>query len=125
MRLGLHRLRLEGELTEIRADDLRFSLPEAQALFAAGGVELAEPTLGMLYQRTEGWAAGLRLAALSLAGHPDPERFAAESSGTERTVVRDGSDAQVASGGAASAALTATRWPAVTDTRVRSCASWP
>ena len=37
-------------------------------------------------ERTEGWAAGLRLAALSLAGHPDPERFAAEFSGSERTV---------------------------------------
>src|SRR5215813_4604383 len=81
VRLGLHRLRLEGELTEIRADDLRFSLAEARALFAAAGVELAEPTLAMLYQRTEGWAAGLRLAALALAGHPDPERFAASSPG--------------------------------------------
>ena len=40
----------------------------------------------VLHERTEGWAAGLRLAALSLAGHPDPERFAAEFSGTERTV---------------------------------------
>src|SRR2546427_7198413 len=40
----------------------------------------------MLYERTEGWAAGLRLAALSLAGHPDPARFAAEFSGSERTV---------------------------------------
>jgi LuxR family transcriptional regulator, maltose regulon positive regulatory protein len=86
VRLGLHRLRLEGELTEIRADDLRFSLDEARALFQAAGVELAGPTLAMLYERTEGWAAGLRLAALSLAGHPDPERFAAEFSGTERTV---------------------------------------
>ncbi|MGH3417994.1 MAG: hypothetical protein ACRDOD_00115 [Streptosporangiaceae bacterium] len=61
LRLGLHRLRLAGELSEIRADDLRFS-------------------------RTEGWVAGLRLAALSLAGHPDPERFAAEFGGSERTV---------------------------------------
>ena len=86
VRLGLHRLRLEGELTEIRADDLRFSLAEAQELFAAAGVELAGPALGMLVDRTEGWAAGLRLAALSLAGHPDPERFAAEFSGSERTV---------------------------------------
>jgi ATP/maltotriose-dependent transcriptional regulator MalT len=84
--LGLHRLRLEGELTEIRADDLRFSFDEARALFQAAGVELARPTLEMLYERTEGWAAGLRLAALSLAGHPDPERLAAEFSGTERTV---------------------------------------
>ena len=40
----------------------------------------------MLHERTEGWAAGLRLAALSLAGHPDPERFAAGFSGSERTV---------------------------------------
>ena len=86
VRLGLHRLRLEGELTEIRADDLRFSVDEARALFQTARVELAGPALGMLYERTEGWAAGLRLAALSLAGHPDPERFAAEFSGTERTV---------------------------------------
>ena len=86
LRLGLHRLRLEGELTEIRADDLRFGLPEAKALFQAAGVELAAPTLAVLYERTEGWAAGLRLAALSLAGHPDPDRFAAEFSGSERTV---------------------------------------
>ena len=49
-------------------------------------MELPEPALAMLHERTEGWAAGLRLAALSLAGHPDPERFAAEFSGSERTV---------------------------------------
>jgi LuxR family transcriptional regulator, maltose regulon positive regulatory protein len=42
--------------------------------------------VAVLHERTEGWAAGLRLAALSLAGHPHPERFAAEFSGTERTV---------------------------------------
>jgi LuxR family transcriptional regulator, maltose regulon positive regulatory protein len=86
VRLRLHRLRLEGELTEIRAADLRFTLDEARALFAAAGVELSAPALAALVQRTEGWAAGLRLAALSLAGHPDPERFAAEFSGSERTV---------------------------------------
>ena len=86
LRLGLHRLRLEGELTELRAADLRFSLAEARELLAAAGVELPGPALGMLYERAEGWAAGLRLAALSLAGHPDPERFAAEFSGCERTV---------------------------------------
>jgi len=86
LRLGLHRLRLEGELAEIRTDDLRFSLAEAQELFAAAGVELPGPALVMLHERTEGWAAGLRLAALSLAGHPDPERFATEFSGSERTV---------------------------------------
>ena len=47
---------------------------------------LSEPALVMLHERAEGWAAGLRLAALSLAGHEDPERFAAEFSGSERTV---------------------------------------
>ncbi|HEV3294385.1 MAG TPA: hypothetical protein VG123_35835, partial [Streptosporangiaceae bacterium] len=86
LRLGLHRLRLEGELTEIGAADLRFSLAEARALFAASGVDLPAGALARLHARTEGWAAGLRLAALSLAGHPDPERFAAEFSGTDRTV---------------------------------------
>ena len=86
VRLGLHRLRLEGELTEIRGGDLRFSLAEAGELFRAAGVELPDSALGMLHARTEGWAAGLRLAALSLAGHEDPGRFAAEFSGSERTV---------------------------------------
>jgi LuxR family maltose regulon positive regulatory protein len=86
VRLGLHRLRLEGELTEIRADDLRFTASEARALFQAAGVELPESTLALLMDRTEGWVAGLRLAALSLAGHPDPERFAEEFSGSARTV---------------------------------------
>jgi LuxR family transcriptional regulator, maltose regulon positive regulatory protein len=86
LRLGLHRLRLEGELTEISTVDLRFSLDEARALLEAAGVELSEPALALLHARTEGWAAGLRLAALSLAGHPDPERFGAEFSGSERTV---------------------------------------
>jgi LuxR family maltose regulon positive regulatory protein len=86
LRLGLHRLRLEGELTEIRAADLRFTLDEARALFYAAGVQLPNAVLALLHERTEGWAAGLRLAALSLAGHPDPERFAEEFSGSERTV---------------------------------------
>ena len=86
VRLGLHRLRLEGELTEVRAGDLRFSLAEARELLTEAGVRLTDPALALLVDRTEGWAAGLRLAALSLAGHPDPERFAAEFSGSERTV---------------------------------------
>jgi LuxR family maltose regulon positive regulatory protein len=84
VRLGLHRLRLEGGLAEIREPDLRFTVAEARELFAAAGVDL--PEVAPLVARTEGWAAGLRLAALSLAGHPDPGRLAAEFSGTERTV---------------------------------------
>jgi LuxR family transcriptional regulator, maltose regulon positive regulatory protein len=86
LRLRLHRLRLEGELTEIRAASLRFSRDEAEALFEAAGVRLSEAALALLHERTEGWAAGLRLAALALTGHPDPERFAAEFCGSERTV---------------------------------------
>src|ERR1700750_2478968 len=86
VRLGLHRLRLGGELTEVRTGDQLFTLEEARELLQGAAVELAEPALALLYERTEGWAAGLRLAALSLAGHPEPERFAAEFSGSERTV---------------------------------------
>ena len=86
VRLGLHRLRLEGELTEIREADLRFTAAETREMFDAARVALPDSAVMMLHERTEGWAAGLRMAALSLAGHPDPERFAAEFSGTERTV---------------------------------------
>jgi LuxR family maltose regulon positive regulatory protein len=50
------------------------------------GIALPDEVAGTRHQRTEGWAAGLRLALLSLAGHPDPERFVAEFSGSDRTV---------------------------------------
>ena len=84
--LRLHRLRLAGELAEIRAADLRFSEAETRGLLAASGIALSEGGVARLHQRTEGWAAGLRLAVLALAGHPDPERFVAEFSGSDRTV---------------------------------------
>jgi len=86
VQLGLHRLRLEGELAEIRAGDLKFTLAEAGELLEVAGVELPGPAVAVLHERTEGWAAGLRLAALAAAGHPDPGLFAAEFSGSERTV---------------------------------------
>jgi LuxR family transcriptional regulator, maltose regulon positive regulatory protein len=86
LRLGLHQLRLAGELAEIRAADLRFTERETGLLLAASGIELSESGAALLHQRTEGWAAGLRLAVISLAGHPDPERFVAEFSGSDRTV---------------------------------------
>ena len=85
-RLRLDRLRLTGELAEIRGADLRFTESEARDLLAASGIALSAAGVALLLQRTEGWAAGLRLAAISLAGHPDPERFVAEFSGSERTV---------------------------------------
>ncbi len=86
LRLRLHQLRLAGELAEIRAADLRFTERETRELLAASGVALSEAGAALLHQRTEGWAAGLRLAAISLADHPDPERFVAEFSGSNRTV---------------------------------------
>ena len=84
--LHLHQLRLAGELAEIRAADLRFSDPETRKLLDASGIALSEAGAALLHQRTEGWAAGLRLAVISLADHPDPERFVAEFSGSDRTV---------------------------------------
>jgi LuxR family maltose regulon positive regulatory protein len=86
LRLGLHRLLVEGELTEIRGEDLRFTLDESRGLLVAAGVRLSDGALESLVATTEGWAAGLRLAALSLARDPDPERFAARFSGRERAV---------------------------------------
>jgi LuxR family transcriptional regulator, maltose regulon positive regulatory protein len=84
--LGLHRLRVEGELTEIRGEDLRFTSEESRALMDAAGVRLSDGALESLVATTEGWAAGLRLAALSLARDPDPERLANGFSGRERAV---------------------------------------
>ena len=84
--LGLHRSRLAGTLIEIRAGDLRFSPQEARELVGTSGVTLSDKSLTLLHERTEGWAAGLRLALISLARHPDPERSIAEFSGSERNV---------------------------------------
>ena len=77
--LPLHRYRLAGELTEIRAADLAFSTDEAGLLLAQhGGSMLSADSLESLTERTEGWAAGLRLAAISLGTHPDPGQFVKE-----------------------------------------------
>jgi LuxR family transcriptional regulator, maltose regulon positive regulatory protein len=76
--LPLHRYRLAGQLTEIRASDLAFSIDEASQLLAQHGGRLKADALENLTQRTEGWAAGLRLAAISLSNHPDPGQFVKE-----------------------------------------------
>jgi LuxR family transcriptional regulator, maltose regulon positive regulatory protein len=76
--LPLHRYRLTGELSEIRADDLAFSVTESALLLARHGITLSAAGLECLTSRMEGWAAGVRLAALSLHGHPDPEQFVKE-----------------------------------------------
>ncbi len=74
--LALHRYRLAGELTEIRASDLAFTTAEARLLLARHGGTLPADSLERLTRRTEGWAAGLRLAAISMDTHPDPDQFA-------------------------------------------------
>lgn len=84
--LGLHRLRLAGELAEIRDSDLRFSRQEACELLSASAIAVSAEALAQLHRRTEGWAAGLRLAAIAMAGHPSPEGFVAEFTGSSRTV---------------------------------------
>ena len=74
--LRLHRLRLSGELCEIRDRDLYFSLPECGALLANFGVQVAAAELALLHQRSEGWAAALQMAALTLRGADDPAQAA-------------------------------------------------
>jgi LuxR family transcriptional regulator, maltose regulon positive regulatory protein len=76
--LPLHRYRLAGELAEIRAGDLAFSVAEAGQLLAQHGCKLPPGSVECLVRRTEGWAAGLRLAAMSMAVHPDPDQFVKE-----------------------------------------------
>jgi LuxR family maltose regulon positive regulatory protein len=70
--LRLHRLRMAGELCELRDRDLYFSLAESGELLANFSVHLAAADLALLHQRTEGWAAALQMAALSLRGTQDP-----------------------------------------------------
>jgi LuxR family maltose regulon positive regulatory protein len=84
--LPLHVLRVRGELVEIRSADLAFTDAEAEELFSAQSVAIAPELVRTLRARTEGWAAGLRLAALSLRDREDPERFVAEFAGDDRTV---------------------------------------
>jgi LuxR family maltose regulon positive regulatory protein len=84
--IRLHRLRLADDIAEIRGRDLRFTERETRELLAGSGISLSDAGVAALYRRTEGWAAGLRLAVISLSGHPDPERFVAEFSGTDRAI---------------------------------------
>jgi LuxR family maltose regulon positive regulatory protein len=73
--LPLHRYRLNGELSEIRASDLAFTVAECRLLVAQHGVTLSAESLQCLTTRAEGWAAVIRLAAISMDGHYDPDQF--------------------------------------------------
>jgi LuxR family maltose regulon positive regulatory protein len=72
----LHRLRLSGELCELRDHDLSLSLAESRALLANFGVQVATADLALLHQRSEGWAAAVQMAALTLSATKDPVRAA-------------------------------------------------
>jgi len=86
--LPLARLRARGQLTELRAADLRFTPTEATAVLrAAVGPDVPEVALAALGERTEGWVAGLQLAALSLRGQLDIDAFVQTFSGSHRYVL--------------------------------------
>jgi len=85
--LPLARLRAHHQMTEIRSSDLRFTTDEARSFFGLANLQLAEHALRSLNERTEGWAAGLQLAALALQHQPDPTAFIETFRGTHRYVL--------------------------------------
>jgi LuxR family maltose regulon positive regulatory protein len=84
--LPIERLRVSGALRELRIADLAFDREETAELCRRLDLELSSVDIDLLWARTEGWAAALRLAAFSLRGHPEPGRFLAEFAGTDRAV---------------------------------------
>ncbi|MGD9933049.1 MAG: LuxR C-terminal-related transcriptional regulator [Dehalococcoidia bacterium] len=86
--LSLSRLRVRGELSEIRAADLRFTAEEAAAfLNGAMGLDLSPQQIAALEARTEGWIAALQLAALSMQGRDDVAGFIGAFKGDDRYIV--------------------------------------
>ncbi|MDQ3514790.1 MAG: helix-turn-helix transcriptional regulator, partial [Chloroflexota bacterium] len=87
-RLPLARLRARGEMSEVRAADLRFTLPEAtEFLNQIMSLDLSPADLDSLESRTEGWITGLQLAALSMRGRTDVSAFIRSFAGDDRWVV--------------------------------------
>ncbi|MEW2377474.1 LuxR C-terminal-related transcriptional regulator [Micromonospora sp. NPDC047812] len=86
MPLAVHRLRLAGELTEVGPDELAFSGDEVADLLTAHGVALPAAGVRRLRERTGGWPAALRFAALALRGQPDPARWAEQFGGDQPEV---------------------------------------
>jgi LuxR family transcriptional regulator, maltose regulon positive regulatory protein len=86
--LQLSRMRVRGDLVEVRAEHLRFTVEEAADLLNGGlGLSLSPNDVHRLVVRTEGWAAGLQLAALRLADRADRSEFIARFTGADRHVV--------------------------------------
>jgi LuxR family maltose regulon positive regulatory protein len=69
--LRVHRMRAHQDLVELRDGDLAFSVEETRSFLAAFGVSLDEPDLALVHRRSEGWVAGLQMAAISIQGSPD------------------------------------------------------
>ncbi|GEL21158.1 LuxR family transcriptional regulator [Pseudonocardia sulfidoxydans NBRC 16205] len=84
--LALARMRLTGELCELRTDRLRFSERETVQILRRNGLDPTRNQAATLHRRTGGWAAGLRLAACSLHRVHDPDRFLADFSGDDHSV---------------------------------------
>ena len=84
--LPLHRYRLAGAMVELRMADLAFTVEEGRALLAGAGIVLSESALAATMSRTQGWAAGLRMAAMFLAHHADRDEAASRFAGDSGTV---------------------------------------
>ncbi|MFL6141764.1 MAG: LuxR C-terminal-related transcriptional regulator [Labedaea sp.] len=84
--LILPRLKLEGRLREIGPENLTFTMDEARLLYANESIQLADSELELLMERTEGWAAGLRLAATTLADSAQPAELITDFTGDDRMV---------------------------------------
>jgi LuxR family maltose regulon positive regulatory protein len=85
--LPLARLRAHGRLVELRADDLRYSADEASAYLGAADLDLVPDLAARLIERTEGWIAGLQMAAISLRDRPDAAAIVEAFSGSQRFVL--------------------------------------
>ncbi|MDH6137190.1 ATP/maltotriose-dependent transcriptional regulator MalT [Kitasatospora sp. MAA4] len=108
--LPLHRYRAADEITEIRNADLKFSTMEAAALLREHELEISRTGIRRLVERTDGWAAGLRLCALTMQRSADPEAFAREFA-ADRTAIADYLVREVLDGQA----------PPVQDLLLRTC----
>ncbi|MFE3293534.1 LuxR C-terminal-related transcriptional regulator [Rhodococcus sp. NPDC059234] len=84
--IALHRLRLEGRVRDFSAGELAFTEDEATVLFAEHDLALDAPDIARIHASTQGWAAGLRLAAITLAQHPAPAAMIADFGGNSRVV---------------------------------------
>jgi LuxR family maltose regulon positive regulatory protein len=83
---ALHRLRADGRCVEVREGDLSLTPDEVDELVNALGADLPSDATRLLADRTDGWVAGVQMAAIALRSEPDPDRFLAEFSGSVRIV---------------------------------------